>query len=110
MAHPNKIKGNGFERLVRDFLAAGGIPADRIPAGATIDRGDIWVPGNTIQCKNVRLLALPSWWKDTLDQTAANNHRFGWIVHKRHGTTDPAKQWVTTDLTQLRAVLSELIK
>lgn len=103
--HPSKVKGDRFERLVADYLAETLPAVERIPAGATEDRGDLWIPGSTIQIKNVARMALPSWWADTTRQAATNRHALGWLVHKRVGTTAPGSQWVTCDLAQLRDVL-----
>ena len=40
MANPQKRKGSAFERLVADYLAER-VACERIPAGATLDRGDL---------------------------------------------------------------------
>ena len=101
MTHPAKRKGDLFERTIVDYLAEQ-LPAERIPASATIDRGDIWLPGTTLQCKNHVRLDLPAAWRDTQQQAGNNRHHDGWLIHKRHGVTDPAAQWVTCDLAQLR--------
>lgn len=107
MSHPSKVKGSAFEKLVRDYLAER-VLAERIPAGATLDRGDIFVPGATIQCKNQKRLDLPGWWRDTMLQAGNNGHSVGYLVHKRVGTTDPGQQWVTIDLRQLRDHLAAI--
>jgi hypothetical protein len=105
VTHPSKAKGDRFERLVCDYLAET-VVCERIPAGASKDRGDLWVPNaGTIQCKDWTTTNLPAWWRDTERQMTNNNHRTGWVVHKRKGTTDPTQQWVTCDLQQLRYLL-----
>lgn len=110
MSHPSKVKGSAFERLICDYLTALGIPAERIPAGASDDRGDIWVPGVTIQCKNQARMALPAWWADTQRQRDTNDHTVGLLVHKRHGVTDPSRQWVTVDLAQAVELIAPMVR
>lgn len=107
MANPQKAKGSAFERLIADYLAQA-IPCERIPPGATLDRGDLWTPQAAIQCKNHRTLSLGAW----LDATAQQQHHaakpYGFLVVKRKGTTDPAKQFVICSLEQLRSILPHL--
>lgn len=111
MTHPSKAKGDRMERIVRDYLISEGLQAERIPAGVSDDTGDIWTPtGHTIQVKDRKVVALPEWWRDTQLQTANNRHDFGWLVHKRHGVTDPAAQWVTCDLAQLARILEGAVR
>ena len=59
--HKNrKAKGSRFETQVRDWLKVNGYPgAERFPAGARLDRGDIsGVPGVTIECKSHKSMSL----------------------------------------------------
>jgi len=66
VTNKNKAKGSAAERAVTDHLNVRGVEAERVPAGATFDRGDIWVPDKNwpaIQVKNHalrRLLVLPA--------------------------------------------------
>jgi hypothetical protein len=105
----SKAKGDWLERTARDYLAEAGVPCERIPAGATLDRGDLWVPGHTVQCKNWTRTDLPSWWRGTQQQAEVNGHRFAWMIHKRTGVAKPEGQWVTTDLAHLRLLLQETV-
>lgn len=107
MANPQKAKGSAFERLIRDYLAQE-IPCERIPPGATIDRGDLWTAHATIQCKNHRTLSLGAWLTATAQQQHNAGKRFGVLVCKRKGTTDPAQQFAVLPLEQLRSLLSLL--
>jgi hypothetical protein len=107
MANPQKAKGSAFERLVRDYLAEA-FPCERIPAGATLDRGDLWTPHAAIQCKNHRTLSLGSWLAQAVQQQQNAGKRFGVLVVKAKGTTDPAQQFAVLTLQQLRSLLSEL--
>ena len=107
MSNPQKRKGDAFERSAADYLAEV-IPAERIPAGATIDRGDIWTPGAALECKNRTRLDLPGWWRATQNQMGARGVHYGFLIHKRAGTADAGRQWVTTDLEHLRRILDHL--
>jgi hypothetical protein len=106
MTHPSKVKGDAFERMCRDYLAEVGLPVDRIPAGASNDRGDLWFPGHTLQCKNHGTPSLGSWWAQTQRQREYNRHPYAWCIHKRRGVAAPGDQFVTCDLGQLRMLLS----
>jgi hypothetical protein len=105
MTNPQKAKGSAFERLVRDYLDQR-IPCERIPAGATLDRGDLWTPTCAVQCKAHRTLSLGAWLKATIEQQANAQKPLHALVIKRKGTTDPAQQLVVMTLEQLRDILS----
>jgi hypothetical protein len=105
MSNPQKAKGSAFERLIRDYLAQA-IPCERIPAGAEIDRGDLWTPAACIQCKNHRSLSLGAWLSQTIQQQFSANKPLHALVVKRKGTTDPADQFVVMSLEQFRDLLT----
>lgn len=61
MTSPQKRKGTAWESAVRDWLNARfpGLRIERIPAGATHDRGDLTgLPGVCIECKSVQRIDL----------------------------------------------------
>jgi hypothetical protein len=105
MANPQKRKGSAFERLIADYLAER-IPCERIPAGATLDRGDLWTSAAAIQCKNHRALSLGAWLRDAVQQQANAGKRLHALVVKRKGVTDPAEQFVVMTLEQFRDLIS----
>ena len=107
MANPQKAKGSAFERLVRDYLNEV-VPCERIPPGATLDRGDLWTPQAAIQCKNHRTLSLGAWLDDTHEQQTNAAKRFAWLVVKRKGTTDAGEQFAICSVAQLRELLKHL--
>ena len=107
MANPQKAKGSAFERLVRDYLNEV-VPCERIPPGATLDRGDLWTPHAAIQCKNHRTLSIGALLDDTHEQQTNAAKRFAWLVVKRKGTTDAAEQFAICSVAQLRELLKEL--
>lgn len=60
MTNPSKAKGSAWERDVARYLTdRTGWRVERLPAGATIDRGDLaGIPGLVIECKNTKTLNL----------------------------------------------------
>jgi hypothetical protein len=104
MANPQKRKGSAFERLICDYLAER-MPCERIPAGATLDRGDLWTEAAAIQCKNCRNLSLGAWLRDAMEQQVNAGKRWHALVVKRKGTTDPSEQFVVMSLQQFRELL-----
>jgi len=105
MANPQKRKGSAFERLIADYLAER-IPCERLPAGATLDRGDLWTSAAAIQCKNRRALSLGAWLRDAIEQQQNAGKRLHALVVKRKGVTDPAEQFVVMTLEQFRDLIS----
>lgn len=107
MTNSGKRKGSAFERLIADYLGEV-VPCERIPAGATLDRGDLWTPPASIQCKNRQQLSLGAWLNETLEQQANAGKDWSWLVVKRRGVTDPANQFAICTTAQMRALLALL--
>ena len=107
MANAQKRKGSAFERLIADYLAER-MPCERIPAGATLDRGDLWTEAAAIQCKNCRTLSLGAWLRDAIEQQANAGKRLHALVVKRKGSQAPADQFVVMTLEQFRELLGEV--
>ena len=99
MTNPSKAKGSRAERAVADYLIERGVPCERIPAGATNDRGDLWVPVieyPSIDVKDQATITLAAW-VDRAKQQAENAGRVAGVVwHKRKGKANPADWYVTT--------------
>lgn len=87
MTHPNKVKGDAFERAVRDYLRSRGVTVERIPAGATDDLGDLWIPppAPVVQVKNHQRLDLAGWVDEVTEQTERAGRGYGVVVAKRRG-------------------------
>lgn len=99
MTNPQKAKGSTFEIGQADYFNLRGIPCERIPAGATNDRGDLWVPiieWPSIDCKNHRKPSLGVWCDRAFEQAQNLGRTSGFVNHKRHGVADPALQFMTT--------------
>ena len=107
MANPQKRKGSAFERLIADYLAER-MPCERIPAGATLDRGDLRTEAAAIQCKNHRTLSLGAWLRDAMEQQQNAGKRLHALVVKRKGSAAPAEQFVVMSLEQFRELLGEV--
>jgi hypothetical protein len=109
MSNPAKAKGSAFERLVCDYLDQSFI-TERIPAGASLDRSDLYTP--TIdaawQCKNRQQLSLGAWLDETIQQAANARRNHHWLIVKRKSTTDPARQFAICTLEQARKISAEL--
>lgn len=97
---PQKRKGTAAERQVADWLIANGVPCERISAGATADRGDLWVPVieyPTIDVKNHRTIKLAEWVDRAVEQADNAGRAAGVVIHKRPGVTDVGRWYVTTN-------------
>lgn len=105
--NPQKAKGSAFERLIATYLSEA-VACERIPAGATLDRGDLWTPQAAIQCKNHRSLSLGAWLDQTHLQQRNADKPYGFLVVKRKGTTDPGDQFAICSTSQLRSLLHQL--
>jgi len=99
VTNPSKAKGSRAERAVADYLTSLGIACERIPAGATADRGDLWVPLIEFPAIDVKDHATPRLgeWVDRAAEQAHNaGRRAGIVWHKRRGHSDPGRWFVTT--------------
>ena len=109
MANRSKAKGSAFELAVARYLAEE-FPCERIPAGSSVDRGDLWLGAPVaIQCKAVQQLSLGAWLDATEVQAANAKRPFHYLVVKRKGTTDPAKQFAVSTLAQARTITAHLV-
>lgn len=108
MSNRSKAKGTAFESLVRDYLRGCGIPAERMPAGMALDRGDLaGVPDWTLQlkCYSDMVEAISKGLRQLTVQQANADTPYGAVIVKRRGTTDPGSQLVVMELWQLAAIL-----
>lgn len=108
-----KDAGARFERLIADYLAdvLNDDRIDRMPGRGANDRGDIGgvlVRGQklTIECKNHVRMSLPQWVDEAHREAGNNDALVGVVVSKRHGTADPASQWVHMELRDLVALIT----
>jgi len=107
-----KKAGSTFERTTADYLAA--VVDDRIDRrvkNGAKDRGDIGgvrIHGQRVvlECKNTAKTSLGTWANEAEIERGNDDALAGVIVHKRHGTADPGKQWVTLTLADFAALLT----
>ncbi|MST50585.1 hypothetical protein [Mobiluncus porci] len=107
-----KKAGSSFERAIADYLAAHyqDDRIDRRVKHGSKDRGDIAGFRHhgqpvVIECKNTTRLDLAGWAREADIERGNDDALAGIIVHKRHGKTSPAEQWVTMPLRELLALL-----
>lgn len=110
MTSANKVKGDVFERALRDHLAAAGFDVERTRAGYARDHGDLHIrPGHRagviVQAKNHARLALSEWLTGLRTQLVDSGADHGVLVVKRRGIGDPGKSYAVMELDDLLALL-----
>ncbi|WP_211229196.1 hypothetical protein [Nakamurella lactea] len=58
-----------------------------------------------LECKDVAKLSLGTWYSEALTEMGNDDAVVAAVVHKRVGKGNPADQWVTMSLGDLRALL-----
>lgn len=108
-----KTAGTRFERQIADHLDAH-LPGrvDRQPRTGAKDKGDIagvTTPDGrpiAVECKNVTRTSLANWIHEARTEADNLGAAAGIIIHKRHGRSAPAAQWVTMTVADLTAILT----
>lgn len=108
-----KAAGTAFETLVATYLAQT-LDDDRIERrarGGAKDRGDIGgvrVHGQrlVLECKNHRRTDLAGWVAEADIERGNDDALAGVVVHKRHGTAKPERQYVTMELAEFVALIT----
>jgi len=106
-----KAAGRSLENDLVSALNLRGLRADRLRLKGSNDMGDVraeLAPSHVFEAKNCRTLALSTWWREACRERDNAQARYAWMVHKRHGVSDPSEQWATTTTGQLADLLSEL--
>lgn len=105
----SKAKGTAAETAVVRFLqAAGFVQAERRTLNGVKDRGDIaGLPGVVIEVKNCARDQLPAWVAEAELERDNDRATLGVVWHKRRGTTDPGRWFVTMSGDQFAALLRE---
>jgi hypothetical protein len=106
-----KAAGRSLENDLCEALNARGLRADRLRLKGKNDQGDVkaeLAPSHVFEVKNCRTLALSTWWKEASKERDNAQARYAWMVHKRHGVSDPSEQWATTTTGQLADLLAEV--
>jgi hypothetical protein len=113
----SKQKGTAFERLIADFLAWE-MQDDNIDRRALTggkDRGDIsgvkvGPYRLTVECKNVRTMALSQWVKEAETEAGNDAALAGVVIHKRRGYGRAADQYVTMTARDLVVILKAVTR
>ena len=102
-----------MERIVAEFLAFR-LADDRVERrtkNGSKDRGDITgvktIRGGrvVIECKNVMQMALPQWIREAEIERGNDDAAIGVVAHKKHGSGNPADQYVTMTLETFAILL-----
>jgi hypothetical protein len=109
-----KAAGRTFERQIADYLARqfDDDRIDRRVKTGSKDRGDIGglrVHGKrlVVECKNTTTgLKLPQWTNEAHLEAGNDDALVGVVIHKRSGTQDPGKQWVSMTVDDLLALMT----
>lgn len=85
----------------------------KAPSWGAVDKGDIVnvrIDGHNlvIQTKDVARLDLPGGTGDARVQAVNAGALAGLFVHKRRGTTDPLRQWVSCTVADLIAIITKV--
>jgi hypothetical protein len=107
MVNRSKTKGTSAETAIVRYLKDNGAPhAERRALNGIHDRGDIaGIIGICIEVKNCARDQLPQWIDETVAEGITDNAQIAVCWHKRRGTTDPGKWFVTMTGDQLITVL-----
>lgn len=108
-----KKAGTAFETLIADCLrtALRDNAIQRAPRWGAKDKGDIVnvkIGGKplVIETKDVARQDLPSWTAEAKVESVNAEALAGIVIHKRRGTTDPMRQWVTFTVAELVALIT----
>lgn len=111
----NQQRGTSFESLIANGLAKA-LDDDRIERRAKTgakDKGDIagvrlYGRRVVIECKNEatgKVFHLPQWVDEAQKEAVNDDALVGLVVHKRQGTQDPLKQWVSCTVEDLVRII-----
>ena len=100
MVNRSKAKGTSFESSLLPLLREYFPGAERRALSGAKDKGDFILPGANyaLEAKNQKGTMLGPWHKEAKVEAENLGVAFGVVVHKRHGMTDPAEQWVCLTL------------
>jgi hypothetical protein len=99
MSARSKDKGTAAESAVVAYLrAAGYVHAERRASSGAKDRGDIaGVYGLVIEVKDCARMELGAWIGEAIAERENDHAVWGVVWHKRRGTTDPGRWFVSMD-------------
>lgn len=80
------------------------VPAQELGADDLVDVAH----GISIECKNQRAMALAAWVDQAAEQAGRRGGLVPVVVHKRAGTTDPGRWYVTLELRWFAVLVAQL--
>lgn len=104
-----KAKGREAENRVVEYLKANGFPyVERRRLSGVNDKGDIaGIPGVVIEVKAEKSFDLAGWVKELATEIANAGAFTGAVIHKRRGTLDVGRWYVTTTVEEFVRLLRE---
>lgn len=108
----SKAKGTKAESAVVQYLRDNGFPyAERLALQGNKDRGDVTgIPGVVIEVKDHVRTELAEWLKELEEEMGNAKTSLGGVWHKKRGTTDPGRWYVTMDGEAFVALLQEALQ
>lgn len=100
MTNRSKQKGTSYESSVLPLLQEYYPGAERRALAGALDKGDFILPGAPFaaEAKNHKAMSLAEWVKEAEVEAKNLGVPYGIVIHKRRGTTDPRRQYVTLTL------------
>ena len=112
MSHPSKAKGSRWEAQVRDYFRAFFGWAERIPAGATLDRGDVTLAGVPvcIEAKNAQRMELAQWVDEAVVEARHAGARWPVVIAHRKGRGQVADGYAIMRVADFADLLAEAVR
>jgi hypothetical protein len=110
VSNPNKAKGSAWERVLTEYLRFRGLHANRMPAGAALDRGDISLEDGqwTIEAKNLKTISLPSILAEAMTEQANAGTKYHVATIKRRGVATAPTAFAVMSIEQWVDIVEEL--
>lgn len=111
MPNRSKQKGTAFESLITNHFKAVWDPRiERRTLNGALDKGDIagFRVGDddfVLECKNHKAMNIGGWVAEAEKERVNAQAVAAFVIHKRRGTTDPGKQYVTCTVDDLLEAL-----
>lgn len=108
-----KAAGANFERVMADFFAAEiDDRIDRRVKTGSADKGDlggmrIGKHRVVVECKNTSRINLAGWYAEAEAEAINDGAEFKFVTFKRHGVSDPARQWVLMSAADVALLIRE---
>jgi hypothetical protein len=108
MSNPNKAKGSAWERVLTEYLRERGLHANRMPAGAALDRGDISLKDWTVEAKNLKTISLPSILAEAILEQKNAGTKYHIATIKKRGVASAPSAFAAMSIEQWVDIVKEL--